>query len=90
MMAFNSDGVLIRPTGIIGKIKNVVPLRPDGSAIVAGIFGNRGILEYIYNAQTRTQDWQSELTILAVPNRPKDMFYFKGVEVRTAGGEYKR
>jgi hypothetical protein len=87
MKAFNTDVVLIRPTGTIGKIKNVVPLRPDGSAIVAGIFGNRGILEYIYNAQTRTQDWQSELTILAVPNRPKDMFYFKGVEVTTAGGE---
>lgn len=87
MKAFNSDVVLIRPTGTIGKIKNVVPLRPDGSAIVAGIFGDRGILEYIYNPQTRTQDWQSELTILAVPNRPKDMFYFKGVEVTTAGGE---
>lgn len=87
MKAFNSDVVLIRPTGTIGKIKNVVPLRPDGSAVVAGIFDNRGILEYIYNPQTRTQDWQSELTILAVPNRPKDMFYFKGVEVTTAGGE---
>lgn len=87
MKAFNTDVVLIRPTGTIGKIKNVVPLRPDGSAIVAGIFGNRGILEYIYNAQTRTQDWQSELTILAVPNRPKDMFYFKGVEVTTASGD---
>lgn len=79
MKAFNEDVILIRPVGTIGKIKNVVPLRPDGSAIAAGIFGNRGMLEYIYNPQTRTQDWQSELTILAVPNRPKDMYYFKGV-----------
>jgi hypothetical protein len=81
MKAFNEDVILIRPVGTIGKIKNVVPLRPDGSAIAAGIFGNRGMLEYIYNPQTRTQDWQSELTILAVPNRPKDMYYFKGVSV---------
>ena len=87
MKAFNADVVLIRPTGTIGKIKNVAPLRPDGSAIVAGIFSDRGILEYIYNPQTRTQDWQSELTILAVPNRPKDMYYFKGVEETSAVSE---
>jgi hypothetical protein len=81
MKAFNEDVILIRPSGTIGKIVNVAPLRPDGSAITAGIFGGRGIVEYIYNAQTRTQDWQSELTILAVPTRPKDMYYFKGVSV---------
>lgn len=85
MKAFNEDVILIRPSGTIGKIVNVAPLRPDGSAITAGIFGGRGIVEYIYNAQTRTQDWQSELTILAVPTRPKDMYYFKGVSV--ADGE---
>lgn len=79
MKAFNEDVILVRPSGTIGKIMNVAPLRPDGSAITAGIFGGRGIVEYIYNPQTRTQDWQSELTILAVPNRPKDMYYFKGV-----------
>lgn len=84
MKAFNPDVILVRPEGTIGKIKNVVPLRPDGSAITAGIFGGRGIIEYIYNAQTRTQDWQSELTILAVPNRPRDMFYFEGVVAAAA------
>lgn len=87
MKAFNEDVILIRPTGAIGKILNVAPLRPDGSAITAGIFGGRGIIEYIYNPQTRTQDWQSELTVLAVPNRPKDMFYIKGVEVTTSATE---
>lgn len=85
MKAFNEDVILIRPTGTIGKIVNVTPLRPDGSAITAGIFGGRGIVEYIYDPQTRTQDWQSELTILAVPTRPKDMYYFKGVKVTSAG-----
>ena len=87
MKAFNEDVILIRPSGTIGRIMNVAPLRPDGSAITAGIFGGRGIVEYIYNPQTRTQDWQSELTILAVPTRPKDMYYFKGVTVTGAVGE---
>lgn len=87
MKAFNEDVILIRPSGTIGRIMNVAPLRPDGSAITAGIFGGRGIVEYIYNPQTRTQDWQSELTILAVPTRPKDMYYFKGVEVITSDSE---
>lgn len=82
MKAFDAGVILLRPSGNIGVIKNVVPLRPDGSAITAGIFGGRGIVEYIYNAQTRTQDWQSELTVLAVPTRPHDMYYFNVV------GEY--
>jgi hypothetical protein len=73
---FEQDVVLIRPSGNIGTIKNVVPLRPDGSAISAGIFGNRGIIEYRYNAATREQTWVSELTMLAVPNQPKKMFYY--------------
>lgn len=78
--AFNMDTILIRPSGQIGVIKNVVPLRPDGSAISAGIFGGRGIIEYIYNADTRTQTWRSELTALAVLTRPRDMYYIKGVK----------
>lgn len=75
--AFDEGVILIRPAGIIGSIYNVVPLRPDGQAIVAGIFGNRGILEYRYNRETRTQTWVSELTALAVPNMPKKMYYYE-------------
>lgn len=78
--AFNSDVILVRPSGQIGVIKNVVPLRPDGSAISAGIFDGRGIIEYLYNADTRTQTWRSELTALAVLTRPRDMYYIKGVK----------
>jgi hypothetical protein len=73
---FNDGVILVRPTGTIGKIFNVTPLRPDGSAISAGIFGNRGIIEYRYNAETRTQTWVSELTVLAVPTMPKKLFYY--------------
>ena len=58
-------------------MKNVTPLRPDSSAISALIFGNRGIIEYRYDAKHKVQDWASELTALAVPSRPKDMFRLK-------------
>ena len=87
--AFDDGIIMLSPTGIIGSIHNVVPLRPDGQAIVAGIFGNRGILEYRYNRETRTQTWVSELTVLAVPNAPKKLFYFEvqGVTADTSGDE---
>lgn len=75
--AFDEDVILVRPMGNIGVIKNVAPLRPDGTATSATIYGGRGLIEYLYNAETRTQTWRSELTALAVPTRPKDMYYFK-------------
>ena len=82
---FDDGVIMLSPTGIIGSIHNVVPLRPDGQAIVAGIFGNRGILEYRYNRETRTQTWVSELTVLAVPNAPKKLFYFEVQGVTATG-----
>lgn len=74
--AFNDGVILVRPTGTIGVIKNVAPLRPDSQAIVGSIYGGRGIIEYVYNRDTREQRWMGELTALAVPTRPKDMYYF--------------
>lgn len=87
--AFEQDVILIRPTGLIGVIKNVVPLRPDGSAISAFMYGGRGLIEYLYNADTRTQEWRSELTALAVPTRPRDLYYFKNLtqEKAASGGD---
>lgn len=77
LRAFNANTYLARPAGNIGIIKNVVPLRPDGSAISTLMFNNHGIIEYRYDAKHKVQDWCSELTALAVPTRPKDMFYLK-------------
>ena len=87
--AFNDGVVLVRPTGTIGVIKNVAPLRPDSQAIVGSIYGGRGIIEYVYNRDTREQRWMGELTALAVPTRPKDMYYFHGVgkKVQTTSEE---
>ena len=73
LQAFNADTYLIRPSGKVGIKKNVIPLRPDPSAISALIFGGRGIIEYRYDARTKVQDWVSELTVLCVPTRPRDM-----------------
>lgn len=77
--AFENDVILVRPMGNIGVIKNVVPLRPDGQAIVGGVYEGRGLIEYVYNRDTREQRWNGELTALAVPTRPMDMYYFHGV-----------
>jgi hypothetical protein len=77
LRAFNPNVYLARPAGEIGIIKNVVPLRPDGSAISTLILDNHGIIEYRYDEKHKVQDWVSELTALAVPTRPRDMFYLK-------------
>ena len=74
LWAFNKDTYLVRPSGKVGIKKNVVPLRPDPSAISATIFGGHGIIEYRYDARTKYQDWVSELTVLCVPTRPRDMY----------------
>ena len=74
LWAFNKDTYLVRPSGKVGIKKNVVPLRPDPSAISTTIFGGHGIIEYRYDARTKYQDWVSELTVLCVPTRPRDMF----------------
>lgn len=73
MPAFNANTYLIRPSGKVGTRMNVVPLRPDPSAISALIFEGHGLIEYRYDARTKYQDWVSELTVLAVPTRPSDM-----------------
>ena len=77
MPAFNKNVYLVRPSGAVGVMKNVVPLRPDGSAISAQIFSGHGIIEYRYNEVTKTQDWVSELTALPVPTQPRTLYLLK-------------
>lgn len=77
LYAFNKNAYLVRPSGPCGMFENVVPLRPDPSAISAVIFDGHGIIEYRYDARTKYQDWVSELTALAVPTRPSDMYILK-------------
>lgn len=77
LFAFNKNAYLVRPSGPCGMIENVMPLRPDPSAISALIFDGHGIIEYRYDTRTKYQDWVSELTTLAVPTRPSDMYILK-------------
>lgn len=74
--AFPTGVVLVRPSGIVSDIYNVTPYRPDAQAIYSYIFGNRGLIEYFYNARQREQTWISEFTALPVLTRPKDMYYY--------------
>lgn len=76
LKAFNEHVMLFRPVGEIGTIKNVTPIRPDSSYIYARMFDGRGIMDYYYDPKTKTQHWESELTVLAVPNRPKKLHRF--------------
>ena len=73
LKAFNEHVMLFRPTGDIGTIKNVTPMRPDSSYMYSWMFDKRGIMDYWYDPKTKTQHWESELTALAVPNRPKKL-----------------
>ncbi len=73
LRAFNEHVMLFRPTGNIGTMKNVTPMRPDSSYLYSWMFEKRGIMDYWYDPKTKTQHWESELTVLAVPNRPKKL-----------------
>lgn len=76
LKAFSEHIMLFRPSGNIGTIKNVAPIRPDASHVYARMFDGRGIMDYWYDPKTKTQHWESELTCLTVPNRPKKLHRF--------------
>ena len=75
MRTFNANTYVFYPAGSLGTIKSVLPLVPDSKAIYARFFGGKGLIQYEYDAKSKTQDWWSELTALCVPNRPQEMFY---------------
>ena len=60
-------------------------MRPDGSYLYSWMFEKRGMMDYWYDPKTRTQHWESELTALAVPNRPKKLHRFIIGKKATAG-----
>ena len=72
---FNANTYVFYPSGPLGTIKSVLPLVPDSKAMYATFFGGKGLIQYEYDAKSKTQDWWSELTALCVPNRPQEMFY---------------
>ena len=83
---FDEGVVLIRPTGNIGVIQPVMVVRPDKQAVYADILNGWGIIEYFYDARTRTQEWISEVSYLAMPTQPRNMYYIN-VQGETAAGD---
>ena len=75
MRTFNANTYVFYPAGSLGTIKSVLPLVPDSKAMYATFFGGKGLIQYEYDAKSKTQDWWSELTALCVPNRPQEMYY---------------
>lgn len=75
MRTFNANTYVFYPAGPLGTIKSVLPLVPDSKAMYATFFGGKGLIQYEYDAKSKTQDWWSELTALCVLNRPQEMFY---------------
>lgn len=73
--SFDANTYVIYPSGPLGTIKVVAPLLPDDSAMYGQMLGGKGIIQYEYDAKSKTQDWWSELTALCVPNRSKEMYY---------------
>lgn len=90
LRVFEPGIVAVHPTGTIGKIKNVAPMRGDGSQISTRIFDGHGIIEYFYFGKERIQEWRSELTILPVLTRPRDMYYFNVVADATGASSRSR
>ena len=71
----NADTYVFYPAGPLGTIKSAAALVPDDDNIYSEFFGGRGLVQYEYDAKSKTQDWWSELAALCVPNRPQEMFY---------------
>ena len=73
--------VLLRPTGNIGIIQPVQVIRPDKEYVYANFMNGWGIIEYFYDGRQKTQEWISEVSFLAVPTCPSDLYYIEVEEI---------
>lgn len=79
---FEEGVVLLRPTGDIGIIQPVQVIRPDKEYVYANFMNGWGIIEYFYDGRHKTQEWISEVSFLAVPTSPRDLYYFEVEEIQ--------
>ncbi|MCM1301925.1 MAG: hypothetical protein NC226_09405 [Bacteroides cellulosilyticus] len=82
---FDEGVVLLRPTGNIGIIQPVQVVRPDKKYVYASFMNGWGIIEYFYDGRHKTQEWISEISFLAVPTCPNDLYYFEVEGVEATG-----
>lgn len=80
---FEEGVVLLRPTGNIGIIQPVQVVRPDKEYVYANFMNGWGIIEYFYDGRHKTQEWISEVSFLAVPTSPRDLYYYEVEEIAT-------
>lgn len=78
---FEEGVVLLRPTGNIGIIQPVQVIRPDKEYVYANFMNGWGIIEYFYDGRQKTQEWISEVSFLAVPTCPSDLYYVEVKEI---------
>lgn len=78
---FEEGVVLLRPTGNIGIIQPVQVIRPDKEYVYANFMNGWGIIEYFYDGRQKTQEWISEVSFLAVPTCPSDLYYVEVEEI---------
>lgn len=69
--AFDTGAVVLVPDGALGTIKAVKPLAIGDPAARETIFNERTLITQMFNAKTKTQEIESELTALVVPNRAR-------------------
>lgn len=74
--AFPENKWVLVPDGSLGNIKAVEPIVvPDPAARIAYFDGGRTVLKQMFNMRTNSQEIESELTALVVPDKPKYMYY---------------
>ena len=74
--AFEANVVVFVPNGDLGEIITVEPIAIDGGTY-ATFYGGRLLLTVDVNAKYKCQSFNTEMTSLVVPNKPKYMWYLK-------------
>lgn len=76
LKAFEPGVIVLVPDGNIGEIVAVEPIIVgDPAATYATFYDGRLLLTVTYDASRKTQAFETELTALAVPDKPQYMFY---------------
>lgn len=74
--AFEANVVVFVPDGNLGEIITVEPIAIDGGTY-ATFYGGRLLMTVDVDAKYKCQSFNSEMTSLAVPNKPQYMWYLK-------------
>ena len=74
--AFEANVVVFVPDGNLGEIITVEPIAIDGGTY-ATFYGGRLLMTVDVDAKYKCQSFNTEMTSLAVPNKPQYMWYLK-------------